>query len=59
MYNPYTYSILKGVFGNHFFKFSQKKKFAAGILSPHGSFSILCISATDAVKPLLIPFVTY
>ena len=30
MYNPYTYSILKGVFGNHFFKFSQKK-FAAGI----------------------------
>ena len=25
MYNPYTYSILKGVFGNHFFKFFQKK----------------------------------
>ena len=41
------------VFGNHFFKFSQKKKnLPQGYLSPHGSFSILCISATDAVKPL-------
>lgn len=52
LYNPYTYSILKGVFGNHFFKFSQEKNLPQGFLSPHGSFSILCISATDAVKPL-------
>ena len=41
LYNPYTYSILKGVFGNHFFKFSQKK-FAAGIFkSPRQFFYIM------------------